>query len=422
LGGDEQIQRQGRDHGWQVVRTDSDQFIAVGLGLLTILILAYVLYRPRVQQSMQYQATVVPLANIMDVGFILFSPAIVLLVGFRAPFFMLGICLVAMAAGLAIAYNIRHYEPIRGQGGRPDRMETIAMWSLLAASIVNIGYYTRILMALVQLPLGEDANSVNGRTVMGVILLAVLIVIGMGGGMDWLNQVGNRTTAFNLAAVVGVVVAFLVANVQEMLGGRWELGPSPDLGSEEIRKMIGLFAIVQGFEASRYIGVRFAAERRITTMRVAQGISTVVFVVFMVTLLLAFLPPQPGIPRDGAAIFAVSGLIGDSLPWLLLLAALGSQTSAIIGATSSRSDMLVNNKVARATTFPMILLPAIMLVIFVDINVAVNLASRVFAVYFTIQASLATLLAARNRHWFAVAGFIGVGLAMLCILVFGLPL
>ncbi|MFA9565855.1 MAG: hypothetical protein ACERLM_14285, partial [Acidimicrobiales bacterium] len=365
-------------------------------------------------------ATVVPLSNIMDVGFILFSPAIVLLVGFRAPFFMLGICLVAIAAGFAMAYNIRHYEPIEGQGGRPDRIERVAEWSLLGASMVNIAYYTMILMTLIQLPF--DWNSVNGRTVMGVALLAVLVVVGMRGGMDWLNNLGNRTTAFNLAAVIGVVVAFLVANVQEMLGGRWGLGPSPEMGTEEIRKMIGLFAIVQGFEASRYIGVRFGAERRVSTMRIAQTISTIVFVVFMFTLLLAFLPPPPGVPADGSAIFAVAGLVGDALPWLLLLAALGSQTSAIIGATSSRSDMLVSNKIPRTTTFPIILIPAILLVIFVDINVAVNLASRVFAAYFTIQASLAAMLASRKQNWWAVAGFVGVALMMLTILIFGLPL
>ena len=402
------------------MRSSSDEFIAVGLGFLSLLALAYVLYRPRIQQSKDYQATVVPLANIMDVGFILFSPAIVLLVGFRAPFFMLGICLVAIAAGLAIAYNIRNYEPVEGEGGRPDRLERISEWSLLGASMVNIAYYTMILMMLIQLPF--DWDSVNGRTVMGIALLAVLVVIGMSGGMDWLNQAGNRTTAFNLAAVIGIVIAFLVANVQEALGGRWDLGPSPDLGTEEIRKMIGLFAIVQGFEASRYIGVRFGAERRVSTMRVAQVVSTIVFVLFVVTLLLAFLPPPPGVEDDASAIFAVSALVGDMLPWLLLVAALGSQTSAIIGATSSRSDMLVNHKISRKTTFPIILVPAIMLVIFVDVNMAVNLASRVFAAFFTIQASLALILASRKKNWWAVAGFAGVALVMLTIMVFGLPL
>ena len=102
--------------------------------------------------------------------------------------------------------------------------------------------------------------------------------------MDWLNRQGDRTTAFNLAAVIGIVVTFLVFNVQEALGGRWELGPSPDMGTEEIRKMIGLFAIVQGFEASRYIGVRFGAEQRVRTMHLAQVVASVVFVVLAVAL------------------------------------------------------------------------------------------------------------------------------------------
>lgn len=402
------------------MRTESDHVIAVGLGFVVVLALAYALYRPRVQQSKRYEATVVPLANIMDVGFILFTPAIVLLVGFRAPFFMLGICLVAFAAGFAIAYNIRHYEPIAGDGGPPDRIETIAEWSLLGASIVNIAYYTLVLITLVQLLF--DANSVTGRTVMGVLLLVVLIAVGVGGGMDWLERLGDRTTAFNLAAVVGVVVAFVVANVQELLGGRWELGPSPELGTEQIRKMIGLFAVVQGFEASRYIGVRFGAEQRISTMRVAQVVSTLVFVIFTVTLLLPLLPPAPEVKQDGTAIFEISNFIGGALPWLVMLAALGSQTSAIIGATSSRSDMLVSRKVPRKVTFPVILVPAILLVVFVDVNVAVNLASRVFSAYFTIQAVLAALLAARKKNWWAVGGFVAVTLMMLTILIFGLPL
>lgn len=402
------------------MRSTSDELIAVGSGVLTILVLAYVLYRPRIQQSTQYQATVVPLANIMDVGFIMFAPAIVLLVGVRAPLFMFGICLVAVGAGLVMAYNIRNYEPIAGRGGPPDRIEMIAEWSLLAASTVNIAYYTIILMALVLLPF--ESNSADRRTVLGVLLLGTLVVVGMRGGMDFLNQLGNRTTAFNLAAVIGIVVAFMVTNIQFALGGQWELGDSPDVGFEQIRQMIGLFAMVQGFEASRYIGVRFAAEQRVTTMRLAQVVSTIVFVLLIVFLMAAFLPPIPGVPTDGRAIFAVSTVVGGSMPWLLLLAAIGSQTAAIIGATSSRSDMLVNIRFARRVTFPMILVPSILIVIFVDLNIAVNLASRVFAGFFTIQAALAVLLAYRNRQFASMAAFAGVAVMMLGVLTLGLPL
>jgi hypothetical protein len=400
------------------MRSNSDEFVAVGIALVCILVIAFVLYRPVIQSSKVYQATVVPLSNIMDVGFILFAPAIVLLAGFRAPFFMLGICLLAMAVGFAMAYNIRHYEPIAGQGGPPDRLENTSQWALLGASMVNIAYYTILLVALILLPFNSDTS--GRQPLIGAIILAVVLVIGFSGGMDWLNKQGNRTTAFNLAAVIGIVIAFVVFNVQEWLGGRWGLGESQPLEAEDVRKVIGLFAIVQGFEASRYIGVRFAEERRVTTMRLAQVVSTVVFVVFILTLLVIFLPPAG--EADHTAIFLASLQVGDSLPWLLLLAAIGSQTSAIIGATSSRSDMLVSRKVPRKYTFPIILGPAILLVLLVDVNVAVNLASRVFAAYFMVQATLAGLLASRKQNWAALAGFVAIGLAMAVVLIFGLPL
>ncbi len=64
-----------------------NQFVAVGIALIVLVGLAWMLYRPRVQQSEKYQAMVVPLANIIDIGFIVMSPAIVLLAGFAAVLF-----------------------------------------------------------------------------------------------------------------------------------------------------------------------------------------------------------------------------------------------------------------------------------------------------------------------------------------------
>ena len=60
--------------------------------------------------------------------------------------------------------------------------------------------------------------------------------------------------------------------------------------------------------------------------------------------------------------------------------------------------------------------------VFVDLNVAVNLASRVFAAFFTVQASLAVLLASRKRQWASAAGFAAGGVMMLGVLILGLPL
>ena len=70
------------------------EVLAVGLALVILAALTYVLSRPRIQQSERYQAMVVPMANIMDVGFLVLAPAIVLLAGYGAPLVMLGICLL----------------------------------------------------------------------------------------------------------------------------------------------------------------------------------------------------------------------------------------------------------------------------------------------------------------------------------------
>ncbi|MDX2381444.1 MAG: hypothetical protein QNM02_16995 [Acidimicrobiia bacterium] len=403
------------------MRSNSDQWWALFIALVTVVVIAYLLYRPKVQQSQRYQATVVPLANIMDVGFIIMSPAIVLLAGFSAPLVMLGVCLVAIAAGFAIAYNIRHYEPIAGTDDPLNRVERTAQWALLGASVINIAYYTLLLMALFLLPFGIEEVTSGRQAVMGTIYLGAIAIVGYFGGMAWLNRKGNQTTAFNLAAVFGILVAFGVFNLQEWLGGRWALGESTEPDLESFRKIIGLFAIVQGFEAARYIGGRFGAEQRISSMRLAQTISTVVFVALVASILVLFLPPLVD-PVDGTAIFQVSELVGNTMPYLLLLAAIGSQTGAIIGATSSRSDMLVTANVPRKISFLVILIPAIFVVILTDINVAVNLASRVFAAYFLIQATLAALLARRKQNWPAVVGFVLIGLVMATIMIFGLPL
>ena len=206
------------------MRTSSDEYIAVGLGLLTILVVAYVLYRPRIQQSKQYQATVVPLANIMDVGFIMFAPAIVLLVGVRAPFFMLGIC--AGRHRRRFRDRLQH-PPLRAHRGsgwytRPDRDRSPS--GRCSARRRSTSPTTRS-SSWRWCCCPSKRTVPTGAAVLGVLLLGTLIVVGMRGGMDGLNRMGDRTTAFNIAAVIGIVVAFVAANVQAALGGT--MGPRP---------------------------------------------------------------------------------------------------------------------------------------------------------------------------------------------------
>jgi hypothetical protein len=321
-----------------------------------------------------------------------------------------------------ISYNIRHYEPLAGTRDRANSVSIWANWSLFGASMVNIAYYTQLLMTLVLLPIGVYTQ--ERVTIMSAALLVLVIVAGYQGHLPALNRLGDRTTAFNLAALFAVLAAFAVYNVAEAIEGNWSF-PSyePPIDADTLRKMLGLFAMVQGFEASRYIGARFSGELRITTMRWAQVIATTVFSALIALVLLPFgqFRPDPG----AAAIFVVSKQVSPYLPWLILVAALGSQLSAITNATSSRSDLLIeatHQAVPRKFTFPILLVPAIMIVVFTNVTSAVAIASRVFALFFVLQSVIAVLLAYRAKSWPSVAGFSTVGLVMASITIFGLPL
>jgi hypothetical protein len=125
------------------------------VAIVTLVGLARFLYRPKVQGSTTYKATVVPLASIMDVGFIVFTPILVLLVGYDAPWAMLGLCLLAILTGFAFSYNINNYEPLVGTSDPLHRWDSVAVWALVVASVANIAYYALLLMTLVLLPLGD---------------------------------------------------------------------------------------------------------------------------------------------------------------------------------------------------------------------------------------------------------------------------
>ena len=392
------------------------------VAVVTLAGLARLLYRPKVQQSAIYKATVVPLAEIMDVGFIVFSPIIILLFGYDATWAMLGLCLLGILTGVAISYNVNNYEPLLGKRDPLHRWNSVALWALLAASVVNVGYYAQLLMTLVWLPLG-DVYSPGLVTATAALLLAVLTIYGFAKGLMALNDLGNRTTAFNLSAIVAVLVAFAAYNVQRLVAGdfAWPHFNAPD-DTEAFRKLLGLFVLVQGFESSRYIGAYFSADMRVTTMRSAQYISSAVYVLFVAFSLVLFASVMA--PHDVTAIFEVSEQVSAFLPFLIMAAALGSQLSAIVNDTETRTEMLagqVGDRLPRRWTFPLFLVPSILVVLLTDVSSVVALASRVFAAYYLSQALIAGRLAWRGGRWAWVAFFAIIALAMTVVAVFGLP-
>ncbi|MBW4935950.1 hypothetical protein [Marinobacter sp. F4206] len=391
------------------------------LAIVTLVILCWRLYSKRVQNSEAYQAGVVPLANIMDIGFVAMTPIIVHITGLASGLAMAGLCALGFAMGWVIRYNIRRFEPVSGQKGLLHNIEHIAQWALVLASVVNVAYYLQLMGAAIIYPF-PFAGVAAFPTIIAVVSLLALGGIGFFHGLGKLNQMGQRTTAFNLAAVGAIIVAFLAYNLEVALAGNWSLPDyRPELTIEGGRQILGFFALVQGFEASRYLSSEYSAELRISTMRKAQIIASVVFVLFPLSTLLLFAEVRPE-PTE-AAVLQIAEVASPVLPWLVLALAIGSQASASVNAISSRSHVLEEisgNRLPLRVTFPLLAAGAIAVVLVTDVLSAVAAASRVFAVFFALQCLIALLLAGRHKEWPKFAGILAVGLAMVIIAIFGI--
>lgn len=294
------------------------------LVLVTLIGLSLVLYSSRVQNSERYQATVVPLANIMDIGYVAMTPIIVLISGLNAPLTMFGLCALGFAMGWVIRYNIRQYEPVSDEKGRLRDIERAGQWALIAASLVNVAYYLQLMGAAIFFPFEEGTtDAATVETIIAVGSLVALGVIGFFFGLGRLNRMGQRTTAFNLAAVAAIIVGFLGYNIFVTLQGNWSLPDyNPPVTTQSAREILGFFVLVQGFEASRYLTEQYSAELRIATMRSAQIIATVAFVVFPAAALLLIAQVRPEPTPVGAV--QIGSVASPVLPWLVLLLAIGS--------------------------------------------------------------------------------------------------
>jgi hypothetical protein len=95
-----------------------------------------------------------------------------------------------------------------------------------------------------------------------------------------------------------------------------------------------------------------------------------------------------------------------------------------VNDTETRTEMLarqVGERLPRQWTFPLFLIPAILVVLLTEVSSVVALASRVFAAYYLSQALIAGRLAWRAGRWSWVAFFTGIALAMAVVMVFGIP-
>ncbi|MFV2072701.1 MAG: hypothetical protein ACC742_08615 [Thermoanaerobaculales bacterium] len=385
----------------------------------------YLAFSRRLASSASWKATVTPLASIMGSGFLVSAPLLAGVVGNLAVVCMTLLLVLAFMVGGVIRFNIRHFEPIETrERGPAQNIAFLSRLVLIGAYFISVTYYLELLAAFAFKAVGIHSQAAaNGMT---TALLAIIGGIGMWRGLKELESVEKYAVALNLGMIGALIVGLMTFNVHLLLDGTWALPSiSSDIDLHDLRVLLGLLIVVQGFETSRYLGDEHPAEQRIATMRTAQLISTAIYLLFIALATVLF---HRGIGTDVTAIIDMARPVAAVLPVLLAVAAIGSQFSAAVADTEGAGGLIediTERKVTPRYAYLLILLVTVVLTWSTNVNEIIAYASRAFALYYSLQCLVALVVARRmkdtpgRRRRSVMFAF----LTLVCFLVFafGIP-
>ncbi|MFV0421324.1 hypothetical protein [Oleidesulfovibrio sp.] len=277
--------------------------------LATAFVVAGVLlfYRPLAESS-SWRAIVTPLASIMGSGFLVCAPLLYANVGNYAVWAMGGLLVLAYGVGSVVRFNIRYGEPLfarhsASKGGSQDQhllhvnhchsaqhvgpagaaglLEKTSHIVLAGAYCISVSYYLQLLASFGLKYIAPDSIWLGKMLV--TLILAGIGVVGTLRGLKGIEKVERVVVGLNLAMIAALLAGLVHYNLPAFFGGNWQLSAIaiPEDSSHIIRLVMGMLIVVQGFETSRFLGAEHSAEERVRTMRWAQMISTVIYVVFV---------------------------------------------------------------------------------------------------------------------------------------------
>jgi len=400
--------------------------------MLNIIIIAtaialagYLVFSKRLAGSSNWKAMVTPLASIMGSGFLVSAPLLAGVVGNLAVVCMGMLLILAYMVGGAIRFNIKHFEPIENKGkGVAQDIAFLSRIVLMGAYFISITYYLQLLAAFVLNMFGEQSDvAANGIT---TSLLLLIGGIGMWKGLGKLESIEKYAISLNLGIIGALLIGLAIYNIQLVVGGTWALPSiSSTIDFNDMRVLLGLLIVVQGFETSRYLGDQHPAEQRIATMRNAQLLSTAIYLVFIALATVLF---HDGLGSDVTAIISMTKPVAVVLPLLLSVAAIGSQFSAAVADNSGAGGLIediTRKKLPVRYAYLLILVVTVMLTWETNVNQIIAYASRAFALYYFLQCIVAFVVAWQQkditRRSLRLLTF--AFLAVLCLLVFvlGIP-
>ncbi len=397
-----------------------NSIVVVGVALATTLIM----FLPRVVGSPTWRATVTPLASIIGSGFLILGPLLEKTYGAYAVVAMTLLCLAAYGFGSTIRFNIMALVEGVVPGRVANRLDRLSSWALAGAYVVSVAYYVRLFGAF-----AVELTPVNDALHAKLVTTALLAAIGLYGffrGLRALEHVEEISVGLKLGIIAGLL-AGLAFYVYELGTGAGLPAPTvPPIGWNAILVGFGLLITVQGFETSRYLGLAYDAPTRVRTMRNAQLIASAIYILYIALTTIAFATVDMDI--DETAVIDLTRVVAPVLPILLVVAALAAQLSAAVADTNGGGGLaeeVSHGRLKASPAYLAITCGAIALIWVADIFEIISYASRAFAIYYAMQAGVATLLSWRRsqdlRGLFRTASFATLTLFAAVIAAIGIP-
>ncbi|MBE7217310.1 MAG: hypothetical protein INR64_02460 [Caulobacteraceae bacterium] len=380
-----------------------------------------------VPRSTTWRAMVTPLASIIGSGFLICGPLLAREFGSAALAAMAALLVLAYAVGAVMRFNIAHVEP-EAQDLAPHAPLAWAMRGgqvvLGLAYAVSVAYYLKLLAEFVlqRIPVPEALHALVADTGVTVIILG-FVALTFSGTIEKIEHAAHASVSLKIGLIAGMLVGLAVWWVRH--AGATPAAPPFKVGLASIPMLLGLLVTVQGFETSRYLGDSYERDVRIRTMRMAQWVSSAIYLGF-IALLTPFLGQAartPGVAGILGIMTGVSALLG----LFVLVGAAASQLSAAIADSIGAGGLVVEvsqRKLGVRGAFLLSSALSLAVVWLTDPLQVIALASRAFALYYAVQAGLALWVAQRTgaaRGWAPRLGFIAVGLVCLAAAALGAP-
>lgn len=350
--------------------------------LLVCVFAAGILLYPPLARATLWRAAITPLASIIGSGFLVLGPILSLSFGGWAPLVMAGLCVVAYLFGGAIRFNIAYLDRAQGDGS-PQPLETAASWALALAYVISVAYYLNLLgsFAAILIPQGGDVLAKIITT--GVFV--VILTVGWTRGFSALERLEQVSVGLKLSIIAGLLFGLAWYFAEQSTAGTLIIRPAQVGIVEGVLLAFGLLVTVQGFETSRYLGAEYDALTRVRSMRVAQGVSTAIYMIYIVLLCYAFVPDADALSET--AIIDMMGIVAPILPVLLIIAALSAQFSAAVADTNGSGGLLAELTRGRQSTrasYGVLVGCGLVLTWAFSVFEIIGYASRAFAMYYAL--------------------------------------